>query len=381
MLLRLTTEPNKTLSWLQHDTSRRAKTVSAVRFAACAVNSETTATGVIAWAKNAFSGGLSCAERQRRGRQKRSIDDLESKLDKLLTTISNPESKILDTCLEQESTIVSFRQASALVAHFQDLMAPHFPFLVFSLGTLLDEIRQTGPLLLLTILAAAAYDNPARQKVFVQKVQTAINNKLHSDAMLTVKVLQAFLFDRQSDSKLPPPVWSDFRIQALLDGLRVSNQMATYLKGIDPQIQRASNQTEWLQIGYFIVVSCKLVVASCEPPVFGLTQYLREELNMPMLLELTVGRMKSMTDDSVQQQQQGHEDDSFSYMVWLKPIQDWFNWHYAPDEPVHNLIVPSDASRFNMEADGDYLASGNWYDFQWTNFLSWPAEDRSNEWV
>jgi hypothetical protein len=128
--------------------------------------------------------------------RERRIGDLESKLDKLLTTISHPDSKHLDACLEpveQTSNTVPFDQASALVAHFQGSMTLHFPFVCFPPGTLLDETRQSETLLLLVILAAAAYENPARQGALVQKVQTAINKLLHSDAMFTVKMLQALL--------------------------------------------------------------------------------------------------------------------------------------------------------------------------------------------
>lgn len=128
--------------------------------------------------------------------RERRIGDLESKLDTLLTTISHPDSKLLDARLEsieQASTIVSLEQASALVTHFQGSMTPHFPFVVFPPGTLLDEIRQSETLLSLAILAAAAYEIPGKQEVLVQKVQSAINKQLHSDAMLSVKVLQALL--------------------------------------------------------------------------------------------------------------------------------------------------------------------------------------------
>lgn len=101
-----------------------------------------------------------------------------------------------------------------------------------------------------------------------------------------------------------------------------------------------------------------------------------------MVLELTMERMKDMTVPADPRQQQGHEDACFSHTAWLKPIQDWFNRNYAPNEPVscHNLIVSNDNSNFDMGADSDYLSSVNWYDFQWTNFFPWSAEDRLHEW-
>jgi hypothetical protein len=166
--------------------------------------------------------------------------------------------------------------------------------------------------------------------------------------------------------------------------------MFMYMKYIDPQIQRASNHTEWLQIGYFIVVSCKLAVASCELPVFHCTQLLREELNIPMMLDLATERMKALAVPGDPSQQQGHNDAPFSHMAWLKPIQDWFNRHYAPNEPAqagemghgsNDLIGSNNTLTFDMEEDSDYLASANWYDFQWTNFFPWSADDRLHEWA
>jgi hypothetical protein len=110
--------------------------------------------------------------------------------DNVATSITATLERLYDHVVPR---LVSTSSAERLLLRFTTAMTPHFPFVVLPLNASLDTLQQERPLLLLAILAAAAYDDIALQRRLGKEItQTITYIMLHGTAM-SLEILQALL--------------------------------------------------------------------------------------------------------------------------------------------------------------------------------------------
>lgn len=89
--------------------------------------------------------------------------------------------------------LTSQERAGILLLRYQTSMIPHFPFVVPPSAISLDAMQQGRPLLLLAILAAAAYDDIRCQRKLGDEFKRAILERMFDAKALTLDTLQALL--------------------------------------------------------------------------------------------------------------------------------------------------------------------------------------------
>lgn len=89
--------------------------------------------------------------------------------------------------------LVSNGQAECLLHRFKTAMTPHFPFVVVSQYTTVQSLQQEKPLLMLSILAAAAYDDVTLQRRLGDQVKQSITHRTFYVEAMSLEILQALL--------------------------------------------------------------------------------------------------------------------------------------------------------------------------------------------
>lgn len=130
---------------------------------------------------------------------------------------------------------------------------------------------------------------------------------------------QVSLFDKQYTNHLPPSL----RMEILCHGLAVASSLFESLAELQIGTERFMSYTQWRQLGFNIVLSCKLAMMALSDEAlrheYPQVQSLYDELDMPLVLKNTIGRQLA------QQQNNDPRLTGFDYTGWLQGIQEWFN--------------------------------------------------------
>ncbi|EGP90158.1 uncharacterized protein MYCGRDRAFT_91197 [Zymoseptoria tritici IPO323] len=107
--------------------------------------------------------------------------------------------------------MLSAESAETLLERFKTALTPHFPFVIVPPHVSLEAMRQEKPFLLLSILAAASYEDVALQRRLGRQVQHCIAGKLIYGDTISLEALQGLLLaigiivdlrlDRKPDSR------------------------------------------------------------------------------------------------------------------------------------------------------------------------------------
>lgn len=89
--------------------------------------------------------------------------------------------------------LISRAYAERLLLRFTTAMIHHFPFVVLPADVSLDVLQQERPILLLSILAAASYDEIALQRRLGREFKQSITYIMLYGAAMTLETLQALL--------------------------------------------------------------------------------------------------------------------------------------------------------------------------------------------
>ncbi|MBE3046297.1 Zn(II)2Cys6 transcription factor [Candidatus Bathyarchaeota archaeon] len=90
-----------------------------------------------------------------------------------------------------ERGLVTEERAEALFGKYNDLMAPHFPAVIFPPGSTATSLRASKPLLFLAIMAAATSDAAALQKTLVGEVMHAVADRVVCRGEKSLELVQA----------------------------------------------------------------------------------------------------------------------------------------------------------------------------------------------
>ncbi|PKX96388.1 Zn(II)2Cys6 transcription factor [Aspergillus novofumigatus IBT 16806] len=162
--------------------------------------------------------GKECVFRQARSksdgsRRNKRIDILEEKVDRLLarsesatfkrridhsqTYSSTSRSEASESPSANEDVIdkgiLSVEAANALIDTYKATMMPNLPFVIIPSGLSTEEIRRTRPVVFLTVLTAALYDNMPLQRVLEEQVKVAISDRMVFKGEISFDLLQGLL--------------------------------------------------------------------------------------------------------------------------------------------------------------------------------------------
>lgn len=88
---------------------------------------------------------------------------------------------------------LSLEAASRYLETFKTKLSPNFPFVVIPPNVYVDNLRQTKPFLLLTILASASYDDFSLQRLLGREVKKAVASRMILGGEISFDMLQGLL--------------------------------------------------------------------------------------------------------------------------------------------------------------------------------------------
>ncbi|KAL4939084.1 hypothetical protein BDV06DRAFT_199520 [Aspergillus oleicola] len=150
------------------------------------------------------------------------------------------------------------------------------------------------------------------------------NNFLLAAQLHTVNLYlcQVSLFDRKTVSELPV----DFRSEILCHGLDAAKACLDSLVSIPVGTERCFSYTQWLETGFDLILSCKLVLMAVSDESLRHShphiQSLCDALDMPGVLKTCINRQLSYHSGP------RSKSTGFDYTGWLQWIQGWFLRHY-----------------------------------------------------
>ncbi|GFF34577.1 hypothetical protein IFM51744_02495 [Aspergillus udagawae] len=162
--------------------------------------------------------GKECVFREARSktygsRRDKRIDILEEKVDQLLARSETATSKRRfdqnqpysspsrspaseSHCANKDVVdqgILSMEAANALIDAYKATMMPNLPFVILPSDLSTEEIRRTRPVVFLTVLTAALYDNMPLQRVLEEQVKSTISDRMVFKGEISFDLLQGLL--------------------------------------------------------------------------------------------------------------------------------------------------------------------------------------------
>ncbi|KAA8913397.1 hypothetical protein FN846DRAFT_902878 [Sphaerosporella brunnea] len=93
-----------------------------------------------------------------------------------------------------DQQLLSLDMAKKLFDHYNENMAPHFPVVIFPLGTTVEELRKTKPTLFLAILASASgTSHPDLHKALQKETTRAFAERIMVNSEKSMEIVQALL--------------------------------------------------------------------------------------------------------------------------------------------------------------------------------------------
>ncbi|KAI0391128.1 hypothetical protein F5Y17DRAFT_461133 [Xylariaceae sp. FL0594] len=89
--------------------------------------------------------------------------------------------------------LIAADQASALFRRYNEQMAPHLPAVVFPTGTAMEDVRESKPILLLAVLAAASWEIPAMGRNLHRELMHILANRLIVQGQKTLELVQTLI--------------------------------------------------------------------------------------------------------------------------------------------------------------------------------------------
>ncbi|KGO44341.1 hypothetical protein PEXP_000320 [Penicillium expansum] len=149
-----------------------------------------------------------------------------------------------------------------------------------------------------------------------------------------------------ADSGLPPHLQSGhqpldlspFQVEFLNRGMTEAKRFFDYIFKFAPDTYRLISHTQWLQIGFNLVLGCKLAVTGAKyAPRSPHVRALCSALNMPHVLRAALQRIQWLSKDRVTVD--GKQHSKYFYEAWLWHILEWFEqkYHLVPSEDTTQI--------------------------------------------
>lgn len=167
-------------------------------------------------------------------------------------------------------------------------------------------------------------------------------------------------------------------------GLVAAKSLLDFYVSLPLGTETAFNNAGWVQLGFGLIVACKLAVASCQPLIHPHTAGLSAALDLSNVLRRCILRMQALITSDMDES--GDRDVFYHYEQRIKRLQWWFEnrslsepGKNSTEVPSHSLPVSSVASLSAQdltsslevawpsldEISGYGVSISNVYDLQW----------------
>lgn len=128
----------------------------------------------------------------------------------------------------------------------------------------------------------------------------------------------------------------EWRRDALISGLTSAIAFFAHYRSLPHGAELGFNNLQWMQLGFSLIVACKLCVAGTAPMVFQESKGIRNLLDMPSVLNDCITRVETLTSQEVDHE--GDRDVFYHYCLRGKKLQKWFEKSYIRDETANSVV-------------------------------------------
>lgn len=152
----------------------------------------------------------------------------------------------------------------------------------------------------------------------------------------------------QSDTE-NPVMRPSFHSKILCAGLLAAKSLLDFYISLPLRAELAFNNSEWVQIGFVLIVGSRLSLVVTEDPIYHEAQNIQQSLDMANVLKQAVVRARSLRMSALDTNM---EKDIFKYEQRVRDIQCWFEKHSAMES---TSIVGKWVSGFQDEVSQAHL--------------------------
>lgn len=153
---------------------------------------------------------------------------------------------------------------------------------------------------------------------------------------------QISLFEQNSEldeTITCPSSWSPWRLEVLCAGLASSKLLFDCYLTLPLRTEMAFNNTEWVQLGFALIVASRFSVAGTKKSVSHDTMSMRQSLDMSGVLKQSILRLGGLI--SPRSDINGERDVFYHYEKRARNLQCWFEKHCLKQP----MLLPHDSKR------------------------------------